>query len=644
MNLLAPSSKKGFFDVIIIGSQFFLIASISLSFSSTMAFPFSTLKQIYLEGMVIFIMCLMIIRFAQLGELKIRLNFLDLSILLRVILLLFLFLFAPSYGQGGNTLWIITLLTVFYFGIQNTLDGKRIDIKKWSSMTGYFIVLTGIIEIAIVGRELFRNVLPATIQYYADKPQIQGTLGNPNIIGGYLASCIPFYFSSVKSSRSRYLKGLIVLALVATIVFVVLTRSRGSWLGLIAGTAVYYSSEIAKWVKSISRMKTIILSAATLAVGYSAIIALININPDSARGRIYLWKITGEMILDSPVMGIGLGNYGTKYLDYQGDFFSNGKNSEFYGHTTDMKHALNEYLEIFAETGMIGLTVFLFIIYGFVSSSIRLIRNVSTEGIHVPKEFIASGATILVHSLVAGPLQVIPINLMLFLSFSVASFCDKENYHTPFPGSKNILNMVLVKTYNPTFTKPVKWGLTCLGIAVFGISVDMILGKAIAYSSWQTGLNYSANERWGEAIKCFRESEKRILDDGRLQFNIGAAYLNLDDSENAIKYLSKANYSTQGMNGYIELCIAFLRNKDYSKAEQTCKDLAYRFPDRLLPHLLLGKVYLENHHSQQAIVELDHVLNMSAKFDNDYSKTIINEAKTLKEKIRQLGLEAEKCP
>lgn len=72
---------------------------------------------------------------------------------------------------------------------------------------------------------------------------------------------------------------------------------------------------------------------------------------------------TVEMIKENPLVGVGLGNYGKAYLR----FIQPGANVTVFAH--------NSYLQIWAETGIFGLLVFLSIIILFLKNGMLLIKR-----------------------------------------------------------------------------------------------------------------------------------------------------------------------------------------------------------------------------------------------------------------------------
>jgi O-antigen ligase len=70
--------------------------------------------------------------------------------------------------------------------------------------------------------------------------------------------------------------------------------------------------------------------------------------------RLYLWQVAKDMIAASPVAGIGYRQWGEKVSGYSARYSSEWKFSD-----AALHHAHNVYLHIAAETGLVGLSLFL---------------------------------------------------------------------------------------------------------------------------------------------------------------------------------------------------------------------------------------------------------------------------------------------
>ena len=77
----------------------------------------------------------------------------------------------------------------------------------------------------------------------------------------------------------------------------------------------------------------------------------------SSHGRWFILQRTGEMIAQHPFFGWGQGGFEAHYMDVQADFFQQHTNSEYALLADNIRHPLNEFLNIAVCYGIVGLLV-----------------------------------------------------------------------------------------------------------------------------------------------------------------------------------------------------------------------------------------------------------------------------------------------
>ncbi len=193
--------------------------------------------------------------------------------------------------------------------------------------------------------------------------RIYSTLGNPNLLAGYLVPLVPLAFSLAAAAACSKRLYLALPALGATAVIalaVVLTGSRGGYIGL-AGAALGLSVLMGSWLwrqKPQSRL-TVIICLVAVAVIFGLALHFVptveqrvlsifaGAEHTSNRYRLNVWIAALKMFQDNWWFGVGVGNKAFE-LAY-GLYMTTGFD------------ALGTYclpLEVAVETGVLGLAAF----------------------------------------------------------------------------------------------------------------------------------------------------------------------------------------------------------------------------------------------------------------------------------------------
>ena len=147
-----------------------------------------------------------------------------------------------------------------------------------------------------------------------------GAYGDPNYLAEYLALTVPLAVAFIARPGTRWwIRGLCAVALLLAVTCIVLTFSRGGFLGLVFGGLVWAARERAQ------RMKALVLSA-LLAMGVAVFApatywerndTLEEFEQDpSALGRVYAWHVTSAINLDRPIQGVGGGAFREAWTRY----------------------------------------------------------------------------------------------------------------------------------------------------------------------------------------------------------------------------------------------------------------------------------------------------------------------------------------
>jgi len=183
--------------------------------------------------------------------------------------------------------------------------------------------------------------------------RVYSTLDNPNVLSEYLLLVIPFAGASILSVKGFLPKLVFTGCLGAMLLCMLLTFSRGGWLGLIIAAAIFL----------------VMLDRRFILAGIAGVVLLYFMLPDvildrffsvgdvadsSTSYRVSIWLGTLAMLRDFWFGGIGPGTaaFNRIYPLYNFNMAS-------------AQHSHNLYLQLVCDAGISGIIVFLMIIFAY---------------------------------------------------------------------------------------------------------------------------------------------------------------------------------------------------------------------------------------------------------------------------------------
>ncbi|NTU67081.1 MAG: O-antigen ligase family protein [Candidatus Moranbacteria bacterium] len=355
-----------------------------------------------------------------------------------LLIMSFLFLNAFSLFFARNIDWssrkLLFLFSVFplYFIATNiiTSQERRDNILKALVWGGFFAAILGIFQFSMqfvigidgvygfwaknvaplfLGRAFSEAVLqnPSWLVDVSGKTLLRATatFPDPHMFSFFLGMLIPMALGLYMNSR----KTIYAIILTALILTDMLTFSRGGYLGLVAA-AIALVALFWRNISSRYKLGMIFLSVALFLVMIipgpisSRFISSFDLNEGSNAGRLKIWKEAGEVILEHPLFGVGLGNYPLEIKP------TASYREPIYAHSL--------YLDIATETGVLNSLIWIML---ELALGYAFLLRAKEEPIYL--FFFISILIFATHSLVEMPIYS-PAVLSLFLI--VASF-DNPN-------------------------------------------------------------------------------------------------------------------------------------------------------------------------------------------------------------------------
>lgn len=340
---------------------------------------------------------------------------------------------------------------VFYIAIALIVVKEFDSHEKMKRLFNWLIAAAYVATLYAVIQYLDRHYFPPPpepgldpfIWRQAFGDRIFSTFGNPNFFGDFLVVMSPITLAMFLRSRKIHL-----LLLWLMIAFsVMITYSKGAWLGFGAGVLIIVFLVIGLFLKTQKikqRSILLIMTFACILIVVGGIYHNLKGRTDSASFRIFTWTSTWEMINTNPILGTGIGTFYVTYPAFRRPqiFFVEGR------HNTETDHPEDEYLEVWYDEGLVGFGIFLWVISMFLWGGFKNLQVFSKLNIEKPggdiRAYYQLGvltavASQLVHNFVCVSLRFVSSGIFLWLligllgAFSV-NHPMPEKSSQPVPG------------------------------------------------------------------------------------------------------------------------------------------------------------------------------------------------------------------
>jgi O-antigen ligase len=191
---------------------------------------------------------------------------------------------------------------------------------------------------------------------------------NPMHLAGILVQVIPlFLILSLKAGYPAITRTVFFSISMLSTVALIFNATRGAWIAVVV-TILLYAAIIARSSRrSLLVALTVLvifgLIAVTVPETQARIRSIGDMNFQSNSERLLLWESAGKMFYDHPLVGVGFGQF--KEL-YQSQYISP------LAKEPNLPHAHNNVMQFLAETGIVGLTGFIYLFWTVLRRSYTL--------------------------------------------------------------------------------------------------------------------------------------------------------------------------------------------------------------------------------------------------------------------------------
>lgn len=301
------------------------------------------------------------------GKRSIKFELLDVMVAVFFVLMAFGGVVAVSSGSMKPAL-VFCAFMLGYFLVVNLIRSR-----EWV-MRCIVGLISSCTIVSLYG--LFQNFFGLSVATWHDKEmfgdiegRVVSTFENPNVLAEYLIMIIPLcvaMFIITKHPRAKLILGFAALASCGCLVY---TWSRGAWLGFILGMLIFFLMY--------HRHTLTALLFGMLGVPFLPFVlpdsiiqrfaSIGDLRDTSTAYRVNIWKAVAKMIGDFWQTGVGVGEASFKPV-YSLYALSGIETAP---------HSHNLYLQIALELGVVGLVVFIAMLFVWAQSNFTLHKNES---------------------------------------------------------------------------------------------------------------------------------------------------------------------------------------------------------------------------------------------------------------------------
>ena len=442
----------------------------------------------------------------------------------------------------------------------------------WQPINTYIPVLVPVVFIAAASMSSITLYQYVSIHYFGKGFGMIATMGNSGAVGSYLAMLFPWMLLFVNASKRNSVQYLYRITIVLTLIALFFMQARAAWVAVLISSAFVFllqnkktiQTNIAKYKKASYGLFASLIVFLLLS-GY----ALFQLKKDSASGRLFIWKRTLELIADHPFTGVGFQNFGSIYPKYQATYLQNNLEDPSRFLASDINHAFNEYLHITAELGIIGLILFLAILY----------LVFLTFGHHQKKQLsntliAAYGGVVafVVLSFFTYPFKIFSVQFLVCCCIAIIASQYKKK-----------LFFLISKRYVIALMAGV-----CM---VMFFTVHSEFKRYEREKSWQQVYKLRNELRWETRAKIFEELYPLNATNWDFLSIYGIELTVHKDYQKAIPILEKAAKYQKTSDIYTHLGISLEETGAYKKAKAAYETAIYMVPHKFFPRYRLVYLY-----------------------------------------------------
>ncbi|MEM7828072.1 MAG: tetratricopeptide repeat protein, partial [Candidatus Aenigmatarchaeota archaeon] len=472
------------------------------------------------------------------------------------------------------------------------------------SIIGLYQVLFGFIN--VVKRAEEAGLSEDIVILARSQTRAFSTFIHPNTMAGYLCLIIPLCMYIIIEEISMIRNAIYAAALSILITSLLFTYSRGGW---ITSTAGFIAFMFFLFYERISLKKAIPIFLGII-VGFILFfsfryysidiinrdlpsiqerISKLELKGISIQGRLVLWKGALNIIKHNPIFGTGIGTFMHAYPHYQEKVFYS-------------RYAHNTYLQMWSETGIIGLAAF------FIPVILCLKTKPVMEKLNLYKFAMISLFLFLLHNAIDFDWESPAIMATFFIILSMITYTGEVNIQN----DTSLIRLSEGRLVRRYIISSLLTIALCLIILLPCLSDGYFV---MARSLFEQGKYEDAIHAIRKARGLFPIRGEHYYGEAEIYKKMGDVYKKREYYDEALSYVKRAIH-LEPLNPYFrrELGIIYWILKDYEKAIEEFRRAVEITPGNVFLHNTLGKAYMYLGRLDDAKRQLRRALEL----ENDY--------------------------
>ena len=341
---------------------------------------------------------------------------------------------------GKEDLSRLVFCIILYFLIITTIREK----KQLNSIINVLLFLAGLEILYSISQ--FFGFDPIVKNIYSGRMRMLGTIGHHNFLSEYLMMIMPLMAGVYLTTTNKYKKVFTGLLFLLSILVAILTLTRGVLISLLVVfilMSIWFLRKNREHFRNQKRQIFLILSLSVIlfllinvflilpsnivsrvkifSIAKDRLTQTLTLKSRSVQSRFIIWDSALKMIKEKPLLGWGIGTFKFHFLDYRKlikDFPEEAENVH------------NEYLQVWVETGLLGLVMFILLVVFYFRECFLLLKQTKDfQGSMQIAAFMFSITGVLIDSLINFPLRITPnaITFWYILGVTIASYSVYNN-------------------------------------------------------------------------------------------------------------------------------------------------------------------------------------------------------------------------